>query len=86
MTYEESKQYRWLQRIGVVTAGGFSLLSAYMHSSTDSWVIPAIFCILISVVVAYNYRAAKMEVLSVLGISLPVYENVLAKEQRRGRR
>jgi hypothetical protein len=87
MTFEDSKNYRIKQKLGLVLIGLFFFLGVLLFDYTQNWTMPVIICIIAISLSIFNYRAAKMEVLSILGIDVSTYERlVIKKRQRRVRR
>lgn len=83
MTYQESKRYRRFQTFAAIMVGIFFFSSTVIYAFTNSWATWAIMGVITLTIVVLSYRAAKMEVLTVLGVSVDTYEHIINKEKAR---
>lgn len=82
-----AQNYRRYQSIGSILATAVFFVGTGLFSVYEqNWYLWFIFAIVGICIIIFSQRAAKMEVLTVLGIELKTYEQIAQrKESRRGR-
>jgi hypothetical protein len=86
MTLEEGKKYRFIQKAGVMAAFFLISLGAYTLILDLHPAVWAVLALIACVLVVFSVKAAKLEVLSNIDMTLPVYEQVVAKRESRRRK
>lgn len=76
--------FRTYQLINIICFTFLSALATFLHELTKSWAEWAIINLVMVLFMILSYRAAKLEVLDNIGMTLQVYERIM--EQRAAKR